>query len=211
MPTYAQLEQLKPEQFRRASGVQRATFDRMVDVIAAVRAQQAPGRPSKFCIEDQVLITLEYLRDTYFHIAQSWGAHESTIYRIVRWVETTLLRSGEFRLPGKKQLLAAHQDIEVVVLDASEHPVERPKKQRSCYSGKRRRHVLQSQLAIDAQTGQVICTAYGKGRIHDVKLFKRSKVRCHPAQQCLADKGYQGLHKLHPNSCPPTRSLPKVR
>jgi hypothetical protein len=52
-------------------------------------------------------MTLEYLREyrTYFHIAQSWGIYESTAYRIIRRVEDTLMRSGKFRLPGKKKLL----------------------------------------------------------------------------------------------------------
>ena len=46
------------------------------------------GQP-KLSIEDQLLITLEYWREyrTYFHIAQSWGVHESTICRTVHRVE----------------------------------------------------------------------------------------------------------------------------
>ncbi len=49
-----------------------------------------------------------------------------------------------------------------------------PKKQRSCYSGKRRRHTLKSQVVSDQATRQIVGTAHGKGRIHDFKLFKAS-------------------------------------
>lgn len=65
---------------------------------------------------------------TYFHIAQSRNVHESTVYRTVRKVETLLAQSGGFTLPGKKQLQQAEHEIEVVVVDVSETPVERPQK-----------------------------------------------------------------------------------
>jgi DNA-directed RNA polymerase specialized sigma subunit len=49
------------------------------------------GQP-KLSTEDQLLIALEYWREyrTYFHIAQSWGVHESTVCRIVHRVEDQL-------------------------------------------------------------------------------------------------------------------------
>jgi hypothetical protein len=53
--------------------------------------------------------------------------------------------------------------------------------------------------------GQVICTAFGKGTIHDFRLFKLERLPLLPEQLCLADKGYQGLSKLHPDCCLPTK------
>ncbi len=83
-------------------------------------------------MEDQVLMTLEYLREerTYFHIAQSWRIYESTAYRIIRSVEDTMLSSGKFSFPGKKKLLEPDHVIEVVVVDVTERPIQRPKKTR---------------------------------------------------------------------------------
>jgi hypothetical protein len=40
----------------------------------------------------------------------------------------------------------------------------------------------------------------GKGKRHDFHLFKTSKVKLQSEIECLADKGYQGIHKLHANS-----------
>ena len=54
-------------------------------------------------------------------------------------------------------------------------------------------------------TGQIICTAYGTGRMHDFRLFKSSQVTFAQSQICLADKGYQGIVKLHTLSCTPTK------
>ena len=88
--------------------------------------------PSKLSLENQVLMTLEYLREyrTYFHIGQSWGLNESTVYRIITKIEGILIKSSTFRLPGKKQLLKSSNEISVVVVDVTENPIERPKKNR---------------------------------------------------------------------------------
>ena len=58
---------------------------------------------------------------------------------------------------------------------------------------------------VDPETKQVICTAHGKGREHDFHLFKTSKVKMLTSIKCLADKGYQGIAKLHPNSYTPQK------
>jgi hypothetical protein len=47
--------------------------------------------------------------------------------------------------------------------------------------------------------------AVGKGREHDFKLFKRSRIAIAQEIECLADKGYQGLKKLHGNSQTPQK------
>ena len=92
--------------------------------------KRKPGRPAKLSWEDQVLLTLQYWREyrTYFHLAQGWNINESTVFRIIRHVEQTLIRSGRFRLPGKKALLQSESILEVVVVDVTESPVEPPKK-----------------------------------------------------------------------------------
>ena len=50
---------------------------------------------------------------------------------------------------------------------------------------------------VDQATGEIICTAHGKGKQHDFKIFKTSKVRLKEDIECLGDKGYQGIHKIH--------------
>ena len=76
-------------------------------------------------------MTLEYLREyrTYFHIAHSYGVSESTAYKTVRWVEDTLIKDGTFSLPGKKDLMN-HNPEDILLIDATESPIERPKKSR---------------------------------------------------------------------------------
>ena len=52
-------------------------------------------------------MTFEYLREyrTYAAIGASFGLSESNAYENIRWVESILVNSKEFRLPGKKALL----------------------------------------------------------------------------------------------------------
>ena len=91
---------------------------------------QHGGKPPRLSTEDKVLMALEYLREyrTYFHLGQSYGLSESSCYRNCRWIEDVLIREGTFALPGKKMLLESDSPIEVILIDATETPIERPKK-----------------------------------------------------------------------------------
>ncbi|MEX0270960.1 hypothetical protein AB3R30_17605 [Leptolyngbyaceae cyanobacterium UHCC 1019] len=63
---------------------------------------------------------------------------ESTICRTVQRVETSLIRSGKFRLPGKKHLFTNPDPPKTIVVDVTESPIERPKRyQKRFYSGKK--------------------------------------------------------------------------
>jgi hypothetical protein len=129
--TYEKVKELSAENFKRLCGVRKETFTQMVQLLEKnVEGKMKTGRPSKLSLENQVLMTLEYLREyrTYFHISQYWGINESTAYRIIRKVEDILVKSAEFRLPGKKELLKSEYELEVVVVDVTETPIERPKK-----------------------------------------------------------------------------------
>jgi hypothetical protein len=118
--------------FRRIVGVKRKTFNRMVELLTEAQKQKKArgGRPNKLSIPERLLMTLEYLREyrTYAHIGMSYGLGESNTYTTVKWVENVLIKSGEFRLPGKKELIKTDNTIEAVLIDATESPVERPKK-----------------------------------------------------------------------------------
>ena len=88
------------------------------------------GRRSPMAMEDKLLMALMYWREnrTYFHVAQAYGVSDNTCWKTVRWIENALIQSKVFRLPGKKALLEDGADFEVVLIDATETPIERPKK-----------------------------------------------------------------------------------
>jgi hypothetical protein len=131
--SYKQAKNLDSIEFKRLCGVTPETFEQMVKVVAAEKVlAKKSGRPSKLSIEDQVLMTLEYWREyrTQFHIGVSWGLDETNVLRNVRKVENILIKSGLFNVEGKKKVKELDSEIEVVVVDVTEHEVERPKKNR---------------------------------------------------------------------------------
>ena len=122
------LAHLKDGEFKRLTGVKRDTFEKMRAVIESKAANL--GRPPKLSCGDQLLMTLMYWREyrTQFHIAQTYGVNESHVSRTIRRIEDSLMKSGQFTLPGKKVLQSSELAIEYVLVDVTEQPIERPKK-----------------------------------------------------------------------------------
>jgi len=85
------------------------------------------------------------------------------------------------------------------------------KKQKQYYSGKQRCHTLKLQLLINQITQEIICTALGKGKQHDFKIFKKSRVLAAQKIQLIADKGYQGIQRYQINSQTPYKKPRKAQ
>ena len=68
----------------------------------------------------------------------SYGLTKANVGKTIRWVVEALLASGSFSLPSKRKLVQSNTDIEVIVIDTTEVPVQRPqcpKKQKAYYFG----------------------------------------------------------------------------
>lgn len=134
---------LTKEDFRRLTGVKRQTFDQMIQILRVSRKEKlAKGGPApKVKIEQILLMTLEYLREyrTYFHISKNYGVSESYAYKLIRWAEDTLIKSKLFVLPGRKALIKSDVEYEVILIDATETPIERPKKNKNIFTQEKRK------------------------------------------------------------------------
>jgi phage terminase large subunit GpA-like protein len=62
---------------------------------------------------------------------------------------------------------------------------------------------------VDKKTKKIICTSYDSGKIHDFKLYKKSRVKIAIDIQVLTDTGYQGLQKIHANTSMPKKKSKK--
>jgi Helix-turn-helix of DDE superfamily endonuclease len=103
--SYENIKNLKPEEFKRFCGVRPETFEPMVKLLENhEKSKKKSARHSKLSVENQILMTLEYLREyrTYFHIGRSWGLNESNVYRTITKGEKILIDSKLLRLPEKK-------------------------------------------------------------------------------------------------------------
>ena len=126
---YTDIKSLPEHQFKRLIGIKPSTFQQMLDVLNAAQPDHKRGRPQSLAVEEQLLLTLNYWREyrTLFHLGMSYGIHEASASRIINKIENILIKSELFHLP-KKLPRGEGSDWEVVVVDATEMTVERPKK-----------------------------------------------------------------------------------
>ena len=131
MTRYEKATKLSEKDFKQIIGVKKETFNEMADVLHKAYAQKHKrrGRKAKLPIEDQLFLSLKYWRQyvTQKELAFEFEVGEATAHDVIVWVENTLVKSGKFSLPGKKALLE-DAEIEIVLVDVTESPVERPKK-----------------------------------------------------------------------------------
>jgi len=132
MTRYEKNMGLKPEDFKQLIGVTKKTFEKMTAILTKEYALKhiKGGRPAKLPVCDQLFLTLKYLRQyvTQLELAHEFEVGEATVHDVIVWVEDTLIKSGKFALPGKKALMDEDGEIEVILVDATESPIERPKK-----------------------------------------------------------------------------------
>ena len=131
------VKKLNPAQFKRLVGVKPATFEKMVSEVKRINKLQPTrikgkkrGPKEKHNWKDKVLMMLMYYREyrTFAHIGASYNISETQCWRIITTMEQWLIKSELFHLPGKKMLAKSDVEWEVVIVDESEHPIERPKK-----------------------------------------------------------------------------------
>ena len=109
--------------------------------------------------------------------------------------------AGVFRIPEKKVRIDP-DDLEAVFVDATEQPVNRPKrKQRRSYSGKKKRHTVKHQVVVtrkrkgpgEKQRVRIKAVSKAaKGRVHDKKVYDRSRLRIPAGCRSRATAGTRG-------------------
>jgi hypothetical protein len=117
--------------FKQVIGVKKQTYGEMLAELRAACAEKHKrrGRSSELSLEDILFMALKYWRQyvTQKELAFEFEVGEATAHDWIVWVEDTLVRCKKFSLPGKKALLE-DTVIEVVLVDVTESPVERPEK-----------------------------------------------------------------------------------
>lgn len=135
---YFHLQHSKPEVFKRLTGVSQETFALMIEILN--KGLPTRGRDAKLCLEDRLLMVLMYWREyrTQAHIGMTYCVSEACVCRTIKQFETLLIQDPRLHLPGKKVLREAVTVFEVVLLDATECPCERPKKNSAAPTAERR-------------------------------------------------------------------------
>ena len=211
------LNNLNEKNFRRIVGVKRGTFEYLLRLLNGVkRKKHKAGPKERLSNKNKLLLTLQYWSNynSLLEVGNLFKVSESTACRIVKQTESMLAKTGLCKLPGKKAFLNTTE--EVVIIDVTECPIERPKRkkqgrlrnrQKYYYSGKKKRHTIKAQIVV--VKNKICSTAFSNGRRHDFRLFKESKTRLHQNKTAKVDSGYQGLQKIHSNTDLPQKGTKK--
>jgi predicted DNA-binding protein YlxM (UPF0122 family) len=138
----ARISQLPSEKYLVTFGIRKPTFDKMLKILESAfkELHKQGGRPSRLSVLDKLIIMLGYYHDyrTMENIAFEYGVYKQRVSEAIAWVEQVLIKDGTFALPSKRELLKSDNDIQIVIVDATECETERPKKkQKKSYSGKK--------------------------------------------------------------------------
>ena len=239
----ARLDRLRqhPSVFRSLTGVTVGVFEALAaDVLPALDDAEfarrdrpdrervvGAGHPFALGPADQLLLTVVWLRvyPTHAVLAYLFGVSESAARRNLGRVLPVLAAAGKDTMrmpdPGKharRNLPALLKDTPAlaVLVDTFEQPTYRPKRrQRAYYSGKKKRHTLKSQLAVDEETGRVVhVPPSAPGPTADLNLLKRSRLLgCLPkGVGLIGDKAYIGAAGIRPGvACATPRRKPRKK
>ena len=140
------IKQLKDGEYQELFGVKKDTFYKMLEILenSYVVLHSRGGKKPKLSVLDKLIITLGYYREyrAMKNIAFDYGVVKSTICDSINWVETTLIKDGTFSLPKKRELQQDDTEIEVLLVDATEQEIERPKKNKKTGIQEKRKNIL---------------------------------------------------------------------
>jgi DDE superfamily endonuclease/Helix-turn-helix of DDE superfamily endonuclease len=119
-----------------------------------------------------------------------------------------LLPKRQIRTP--EEFFQLFPGVKEVMLDGVERPTVRSKKdktQKKNYSGKKKRPTRKNNLIVDKTKKVLILTPTKHGRVHDKKMSdKFSMITTIPeGVSILADTGFIGIQKQHPNTLIPKK------
>ena len=160
------------------------------------KGKKKSGRPHGLVnIENYLLCLLFYYRTytTQLFIGFFFKVDDATISRGISRLEPLLSKISHI----KKCRSLSENDLETLIVDATEQEINRPKKgQKKYYSGKKKRHTIKTELLITDKGRIVGLSKSVPGSIHDFKLRKQSD-HIPRSSRVLADSGYQGLQHIH--------------
>jgi IS5 family transposase len=226
-----------PQTFRRLTGLTPDAFRELLPPLeqafhaAQQRRRQRPhrqrrpgaGHPFSLSVADQLLALLIYYRTYVSHdfLGFLFAVASTTIGRALARLEPLL--AGIFRIP-ERRLQIQEDEIRELFFDATERPTRRPRRrQRRCYSGKKKRHTLKNQVVVVRKKKKAGRPKAGQkqkrrlrvaavspthpGKVHDKKVYDRSRMLVPPGVAKSGDTGYQGTDLRTPVKKRPGRPL----
>ncbi|WP_017314932.1 IS5/IS1182 family transposase [Mastigocladopsis repens] len=201
---YEQLEQLLEQAREVHNQKQVSSESKKVRIIAG-----GGGRRPKLSLEEQIILTLTYLRHltTFQLLGIQFGVSETTANDTFNYWFPIL---GELLPPSLlEQVKKNSSDYQVVqeiltefelIVDSYEQPRERPgeyEEQKEYYSGKKKNHTMKNQIIVLPEEKDIIDVVAGKpGTKSDINLFREHQKGFDPNQRFHGDKAYAGEESI---------------
>lgn len=167
------------------------------------RSFGAGRQPKLQSLGDKQLFILFYFRvyptqelqGFFFNLSQS-QTHE-WIHRLTPILNEALGKEQQLpeRKPEKLKQVLQRCPILEFIIDGTERSINRPKdkeKQKSHYSGKKKRHTVKNNLISDRQGKILFLSKTAEGKKHDKKLADEENYEFPEGSKLWKDTGYQG-------------------
>lgn len=211
--------QNNPQQTQRLVGLKSEQLEQLIKKANALHTQKRQeieaqkvriinkggGRKVKLSIEEQILLTLIYLRHltTFQLLGIQFGVSESTANDTFNYwfpllqeiLPSSLLESVKKNASDYEIVQEILTDYELIV-DSAEQPRERPreyKEQKKYYSGKKKSHTFKNQIIVLPGGQDIVDVIAGEpGPKSDINLFRECQKGFKPQQKFKGDKAYLG-------------------
>ena len=128
---YEKALKLSDEDFKQVFVVKKETFEVMTEILKLAYAAKHKhrGRHAKLSMQDMLFMALKYWRHyvAQLELSVAFQVGEANTHDVIVWVENSLAKSKKFSLLGRGALLE-YPEIEIVLVDVTESPIECPKK-----------------------------------------------------------------------------------
>jgi len=224
MLTYEKIVR-KPKHFQSFTGVTVQQFDFLSQKIESKykdaeerrlskrkrKRDIGAGHPFSLSVKNRILMLLIYYRmyTSYSLLGFLFDLDAANVYRDIRYMEPAVRKC--IQIPAKKYADAKKattlEELELyfpelkVIIDASEQQIPRPKdkkKRKTHYSGKKKRHTVKTQYAVNLSGEIIHKPPHSPGRPHDYNMFKKKHPVLSDGLQTLADLGYKGMENDYP-------------
>jgi hypothetical protein len=209
---------------RALTGLNRKAFDALLETFSPLYEQtgqtqprqRAPGGGRKARLrspQEKLFFILFYfkcyptfdLAGIIFDLHRS-QAHE-WMHRLQTVLEATLGKKmvlPERKLTSIEEFVARFPDVERVMIDGTERPIQRPQdpqQQKQNYSGKKRRHTRKHLAAVDQGKRVLVLSKARQGTLHDKKMHDEEDIAGSVPDEIPVelDLGFLGVDKQYDN------------
>ena len=176
------------------------------------------GRSPKLSLEEQIVLTLIYLRHhlSFQVLGLLFQISESTAHNLFNYwqgllregLPASLLEQVKKSDSNNEKFLEDLTEYELIV-DSQEQAIERPldyETQKKYYSGKKKYHTFKNQLIVLPLGEDIVDVVVSKkGPVSDIKLCREQLSEFDPKQTLIGDKAYVGSEQIKT----PTKKPPK--